>query len=194
MKRRPSVTLRGKLWMISRLPTPFGYFRNQIQRDWFGIKELDGSFAGLVSAQALQERLNRFGSSVQTEVLFVCGKMDDIMPFPIGGHTPGDPFLRFRECRMEGSAHCRQAGPDFFRLHGYIFVYGFWFLAAKMGLIRILKRTSALGAFPHGISLPSRIVYQKPGKTYSPSNSLTMRSLMRTAPTRTKRLKMSSPT
>ena len=39
MKRRRWATLRCTLWMISRLPAPLGYFRNQIQRDWFGIGE-----------------------------------------------------------------------------------------------------------------------------------------------------------
>lgn len=184
--------------MISCLQTPSGDLRNQLQRNRLCIWKLYSSFAGLITSQTFLKYNYRFGSCIQPKVFFVGSKVDDVVPFPIGRHTPRNPFFGFRDRCPNGVSYSYDVRFYIFRLNCDIFIYGFGLFTTIMGLVFVFKRTSTLGTFPHGISLPVLyfpfLVYHKTGQSYSPNNSLTILSLIRTAPTKTKRLKMSSPT
>ena len=75
--------------------------------------------------------------------------MKNIMLFPEGGHTPGDPFFRVRQCTVENPADILQFFLLVCILTQNVLVNGFRFFATVMTLFLFLKFPSAFGAFPH---------------------------------------------
>ena len=116
--------------MMPRFVAPEGDVPDQVQGDGPVIGELDGSLAETVIRQPVPEMLDGNVSRVDSHMVLEGSKMDDILIFPIGGHPPGNPFLRFRQGRPKGLPNLMENGLDVFPLIGNVLVDGLrhgWF-------------------------------------------------------------------
>ena len=110
--------------MMPRFVAPEGDVPDQVQGDGPVIGELDGSLAETVIRQPVPEMLDGNVSRVDSHMVLEGSKMDDILIFPIGGHPPGNPFLRFRQGRPKGLPNLMENGLDVFPLIGNVLVDG----------------------------------------------------------------------
>ena len=116
--------------MMPRFVAPEGDVPDQVQGDGPVIGELDGSLAETVIRQPVPEMLDGNVTRVDSHMILECCKMDDILIFPIGGHPPGDPFLRFRQGRPKGIPNLMENGLNVLPLIGNVLVDGLrhgWF-------------------------------------------------------------------
>ena len=60
------------------------------------VGDADGAFARSVARlrKLLGEALHSLGAGIEAYVPLGCGKMDDVVAFPVGGHAPGNALLR----------------------------------------------------------------------------------------------------
>lgn len=77
-------------WVV--LFAPHRNLSNQFQWEWFTVGELNGAFAGFVVRQSVGERFHSLRAGVQSDVPLEGRELDQVMPLPVGGHTPGDFF------------------------------------------------------------------------------------------------------
>ena len=91
---------------------PSGDVGHQPQGQLPIVGQLDGALAGLVPLQPLRKLYDRVRAGVDADVALPRGEVDDVPPFPIGGHAPGDALLRLRDGLPDGGADRTQARPD----------------------------------------------------------------------------------
>ena len=131
---------------LSMLRAPFGDLRHQFQRQRLIIWQPDGPLADVVVPQPIRKRFHSLVAGVQADVLLECREVDQVVPFPICRHTPGDFLHRVRNGCADGVVQLAQAGLNLYRLAVDVFLNGFGRLAAIMILVGVLKRAPALRA------------------------------------------------
>lgn len=82
-------------------------------------------------------------------MVLVGGKVDEIMPLPIGRHAPGHPLLGLGQRGADGIPHRVQDGLDLLRLGGDVGVNGGGLFTAVMRLVLVFEGALAVGAGPH---------------------------------------------
>lgn len=152
-KSEPSA-FSGRRFVCSRssvvlIPAPLGDIRNQFQRERFPVWKADGSFRCIIIGQLVLEGFHRLRSGVKANVVFGCGKLDQVPLLAESWHTPRYFFL----CLWDGTADCV---PDGFQVKSGCFILklnilidGFG-LDTVMPLVLIFELPAAFWTFPHG--------------------------------------------
>ena len=99
---------------------PQGNPCDQIGRQCLFVREANGSLAHIKVFQFIGKRCHGLIPGVQADMLFGCGKMDQVSALPIGRHRPGDAFLRTGQRRGEDRADLTQLWLDALILKGNV--------------------------------------------------------------------------
>lgn len=140
-----------KSMMISRFTAPFCDVCNQFQWKRLIIWQPHSAFACFIFRQTAAEILDSFIIRVQSDMIFKCSKMNDVVLVLVSRHTPGDTLLCLWQYAANGIPDLVQKRLNTFRLCSNICINCFRRLAAKMILIPVLEFTSAFWTFPHEI-------------------------------------------
>ena len=115
------------------------------------MRQPDRPLAGVELRQPLREDFGGLPAGIQADVLFERRKMDEVLPFPEGGHLPADLLLRLRDGRSDGLPNGSQPGLNGFRLLADVFVDRLR-LDAEMVLIFPRQFFPAFRTSPHILS------------------------------------------
>ena len=136
------------------LSAPCRNLANQVKGQRSVIRELNRSFTGFVPLQPIRKSFHCLRTGVQSDVIFGCRKLNEILFFPVSGHTPGNLLDCVRQCAAYDFVDLPEIQLGIFRLLCNVFLNVLRCCAAIMMLICILELPSAFGAVPHDFPPP----------------------------------------
>ena len=130
--------------MIPRIHAPFRNLAGQRKRQFPVVRNPDRSLAAAAAGliQPFREVFDGLRAGIQSDMLFLCRKMNDIMSLPISRHGPGDPFFRVGQLALQHRSDALKGIPDAFLLRKNIFVHGLRRFSAEMVLADVFEGSS----------------------------------------------------